>query len=306
MSSTSFELRPPSLDDLPGLVQFFANVRAAGGAGMTDGQLRDQLTSKRASIAENYRIAVRAGVIAGWLSVWHPGPASERMFFAVEADPRDAAVYEVLLDWAEERARVLADGRAARMHAGAASDDEPLAGLLRDGGYELVRHFFTMEIDLTGEPAQPVWPVGVGNRTFRAGDERAVYDGVTEAFEDHWDSFTVPFEDWREYFLESSEFDPELWFLAEDGAELAGFSLCWPERRPHTGHVNVLGVRWPWRRRGLATALLLHSFHEFRRRGRAKVDLNVDGESLTGAVALYERAGMRVVRRSDSYRKELR
>jgi hypothetical protein len=114
-----------------------------------------------------------------------------------------------------------------------------------------------------------------------------------EAFQDHWDFFPVPFEDWRQYFLDASDFDPEAWFLAVDGDEIAGTALCRSERRPGEGWVNV------------GTALLLHSFHELRRRGRTSVGLNVDGENLTGAVQLYERAGMHVAHREDSYRKEL-
>jgi ribosomal protein S18 acetylase RimI-like enzyme len=69
--------------------------------------------------------------------------------------------------------------------------------------------------------------------------------------------------------------------------------------------VNVLGVRRPWRRRGLALALLLHSFHELEARGMDRVALGVDAESLTGAVRLYEKAGMRVVRQSDTWEKPL-
>jgi ribosomal protein S18 acetylase RimI-like enzyme len=45
---------------------------------------------------------------------------------------------------------------------------------------------------------------------------------------------------------------------------------------------------------------------ELRRQGCEKVRLNVDAENLTGAVKLYERAGMHVSRRSDRYEKELR
>jgi hypothetical protein len=36
-----------------------------------------------------------------------------------------------------------------------------------------------------------------------------------------------------------------------------------------------------------------------------KASLGVDAESLTGAVALYERAGMHVERRTDCWQKEL-
>jgi len=69
--------------------------------------------------------------------------------------------------------------------------------------------------------------------------------------------------------------------------------------------VNILGVRNQWRRQGLGRSLLLHCFHEFRRRGFHAAALGVDADSLTGANRLYESAGMRVVRRSDVYEKAL-
>ena len=75
------------------------------------------------------------------------------------------------------------------------------------------------------------------------------------------------------------------------------------EGRLEAGWVQGLAVRRPWRRRGLGLALLLHSFRELRARGREHVGLGVDGENTTGAVRLYERAGMHVARRSDTYNK---
>ena len=53
----------------------------------------------------------------------------------------------------------------------------------------------------------------------------------------------------------------------------------------------------------LGTALLRHSFRDFRDRGATRVGLGVDGENTTGAVRLYESVGMRQVRRSDTYEK---
>ena len=55
-----------------------------------------------------------------------------------------------------------------------------------------------------------------------------------------------------------------------------------------------------------ALALLHHSFGELYRRGKRKVGLEVDAQSLTGATRLYEKAGMRVDRQYDVYEKELR
>ncbi len=75
---------------------------------------------------------------------------------------------------------------------------------------------------------------------------------------------------------------------------------------PKIGWVESIGVRRPWRRRGLALALLHHSFLTFYHRGQESVGLSVDASSLTGATRLYEKAGMHVVRRLDNYEKELR
>ena len=58
------------------------------------------------------------------------------------------------------------------------------------------------------------------------------------------------------------------------------------------GWVEELGVRRSWRKKGLGLALLHHSFAEFYRREKHSVGLGVDAENLTGALRLYERAGM--------------
>ena len=303
---SSVELRTPTLDDVAELVRLGAELEERVGAGgMSEAQVRQWLTSTRLPADENHRIAIVEGHVAGWVGCWYPEEGSDRIFFNAGADPSATDVLELLVEWGEGRARRFANGRRVRVHAGAPERNPALAEILRRHGFELVRHFFRMELDLTDELPQPVWPEGIAVRRFRPGEERAVWQADSEAFEDHWDSFVVPFEEWKEYFFGSSEFDPTLWFIAEAGDEIAGIALCWNERRPSTGHVNAVGVRRPWRRRGIATALLLHSFHEFRRRGRTRVDLNVDADSLTGAVALYERVGMRVVHRDDTYRKEI-
>jgi ribosomal protein S18 acetylase RimI-like enzyme len=110
-------------------------------------------------------------------------------------------------------------------------------------------------------------------------------------------------------FVDDEEgFDPELWFLAMDGDEIAGISLCrkqsWED--DNLGWVSSLAVRRPWRKRGLGLALLQESFNAFWQRGKKGVGLGVDAENLTGALRLYKKAGMKVHRQHNQYEKLLR
>jgi ribosomal protein S18 acetylase RimI-like enzyme len=128
-----------------------------------------------------------------------------------------------------------------------------------------------------------------------------------DAFQDHWGFEPQPYERWARWFLESERFDRSLNFVVLQRREIAGVCLCsrhW-SGDPTYGWVGVLGIRPAWRRRGLGLALLLHAFAEFRRRGCERVGLGVDAGSTTGALELYERAGMRVERRNDTFEKFL-
>jgi mycothiol synthase len=179
--------------------------------------------------------------------------------------------------------------------------------LVDQRGYEPFRHSFRMEIDFDGELPEPVWPDGLAVRCFVPDeDDEAVYEAQDAAFVDHFEHARWPYENWRGWAFNES-FDPSLWFLAVDGDEVAGVSLCRAEGGggAELGWVNVLGVRPAWRRRGLGRALLLHSFVEFRARGKQGAGLGVDALNPTGAVSLYEGAGMHVARRYDQYAKTL-
>ena len=192
-----------------------------------------------------------------------------------------------------------------RLKAYVAEQDTALAELFEARGYRIVRHSFRMEADLAAEPAAPEWPEGVSVRSFRPGeDDRRVYEVQEETFSDQFDHEASTYEEWRHWTF-GQVFDPELVFLAEEDDALAGIAIARPERSGDEtlGWISVLGVRRPWRRRGLGRALLLHAFRELRARGKPRVGLGVDGSNPTGAVQLYERAGMRVVRRYDHWEK---
>jgi ribosomal protein S18 acetylase RimI-like enzyme len=170
-----------------------------------------------------------------------------------------------------------------------------------------------MNISLADEPPPVIWPEGITVRTFAdLPDLRAVCLADNDAFRDHRGHVEGDLDErvtrWQHFLDNDPDFDPELWFLAMDGDEIAGVSLC----ESHLGEdrtiglVDALGVRRPWRRRGLGLALLLHSFHALRRHGKTTATLGVDAQSLTGATRLYEKAGMTVYRRMTMMERELR
>jgi mycothiol synthase len=195
----------------------------------------------------------------------------------------------------------------AVVKAAVSSINEPAQRHFRDRGYQPVRHSFQMRIELDGDLEPPRWPNGIVVRTFDPGkDGEAVHRAHQEAFADEFEFNPLSYEEWRAYAFVGAH-DPSLWFLAEDGGEIAGICLCRPEWAGDSdlGWVGALAVRRPWRRKGLGLALLLHSFAELKARGKRRVGLGVDGLNPSGAVRLYERANMHVHRRSDQFQKPL-
>ena len=100
------------------------------------------------------------------------------------------------------------------------------------------------------------------------------------------------------------ETDTSVWFIAWDGDEVAGVIRC-DAAKFGGGFVGALGVRKPWRGRGIGMALLRHAFAEFHRRGAPHVSLGVDADNAAGATRLYERSGMRIMSEDIVFEKDL-
>jgi ribosomal protein S18 acetylase RimI-like enzyme len=157
-----------------------------------------------------------------------------------------------------------------------------------------------------------VFPEGITLRTYqKEADAKAVYIAMEDSFRDHFGFVEEPIEEglkrFKHFWLGEGS-DTSLLFIAMDGDQVAGINLCRPHSfdNPEMGWVGTLGVPRKWRKRGIGLALLRHSFNEFYRRGKRKVGLGVDAQNLTGALRLYENAGMHVQKTYDLYEKELR
>jgi len=258
------------------------------------------------------------GMMVGYMEVWTTAkpPVHPWMWGRVHPDYSGLGISSHLLQWAEERARQVlpelpADLRFAPrigVYRVAAESKK----LFEDFGYKQIRSSYQMRIDLNEAPPAPLWADGIILKSFNPEtDLEAVYKADDEAFSDHFGHVQTPFEEGLarfKHFMLGEGFDPSLWFVAMDGDEVAGICLCRSKSYddPDVGYVNILAVRRPWRKRGIGLALLQHSFGELYRRGKRKAGLGVDAENLTGALKLYERAGMHIHQAFDLFEKTVR
>ena len=293
-------LRPASRDDLDAIVALFeASKLAYEEPYGSEEELRLWLTSPKVDLARDVRLAFEDDRLVGYVDVDPLGEQPVRWWCDVRVHPDAdfARLVPELLGWAERRA-----GEGILRTWAPAS----LVALRREferAKLRRIRASYRMEIDLSDELPAATFPDGVEVRTLRKGEERVAYEVHEETFEDSWEHTREPFEEWQHYLVNTESFDPSLWFLAWARDQPAGVAIC--RLRSGIGWVGILGVRRPWRRRGLGRALLLHAFGEFRRRGLPRAALGVDAESLTGANRLYESAGMHVARQLDFFEKTL-
>jgi mycothiol synthase len=218
-----------------------------------------------------------------------------------------------LLHWTERRAAEVArvDGRPARRVLSSWPDEEQIGAtrLYESEGYRVARYGFQMIRDLAEPIAEAPLPAGLEIRPVLEPDHRRIWDADTEAFRDHWNAGERTEADFESWFA-TPELDTSLWRVAWDGDEVAGsvMSFIWGEENAtlglERGWLEHISVRRPWRKRGLASALIAESLHALRAAGMTEAALGVDAENVTGALRVYEAMGFRRDRTGVAYRKE--
>jgi ribosomal protein S18 acetylase RimI-like enzyme len=214
----------------------------------------------------------------------------------VAASAKGRGLGAEILQWNEQRAR----GRVNRLHQIALGQDAAAMELFRAYGYAEIRRFYDMAIEQT----EPPEPVDLPIESVTEDDLQAFHAALDEAFQDHWEHHSTPFDEWWGRHSSNPNLDLSLWFLIRDGDEIAAVTRN-EGNRNGGGYIGAIGVRRPWRGKGYAKALLLHSFREFFERGMPRVTLGVDAQNPTGATHLYERVGMHVEMENVVFEKAL-
>jgi len=302
-------MRAATMDDsgaVAGLIEA-SDLEEFGEPEYSEGDLRGEWEDDDLPL-DTRLILTGDGQVVGYGNVYTRGPA--RIDAEGYVHPRfyGRGIGSALIRWTEARAadhlatappelRVVLNNATSARNPGATA-------LLTANGYAPVRYFWQMRAHLDAPPPAPQWPAGIAVRpVVSEADVRAVYEALEESFRDHWGHHPRTFEEWQRDNKDAP--DHSLWFLAMDGEQVAGAAVCRMFLET-IGWVGSLGVRRPWRGKGLGKAMLRHVMTEFYGRGTTTIGLGVDAANPTGATRLYERAGMGVKSEYAVFQKELR
>lgn len=300
-----------------------ANLAARIGAGVEELITTEQIANDYANLTnsdlERDLVVIELdGAIVGYVRVeWldqNDGSRSYDRVCILRPELRGRGIGGAMLRWAEARIREIAAGHDAdrARYFGAENWDADAFGdrLLRHNGYEPVRTFYDMvRPTLDAIPPAEV-PVGFEIRPVRLTDMRAVWEADAKAFRDHWggvDESEASFQ----RFVGDPRLDPSLHVVAYAGDQVAGGVLnliddeeneLYERRR---GLLDSVFVRRPYRRRGLARALILQSLAVLRDRGMTSAWLGVDADNANNALGLYESCGFASERSTTAYRKPI-
>jgi mycothiol synthase len=211
---------------------------------------------------------------------------------------RGRGIGAALLSWIEARAGALREPRVGQTKTDANTGAREL---FLASGHEPSWTSWIIRIELAEPPEPPEVPEGISIRPYEPSDAPLVYRVIDDAFSEWPGRNPEPFEVWAPQVLAHPAFEPALSPLAFDGEELVGVVLS--SDFPEEGWIEQLATKATHRRRGIAQALLRTAFGGFYGRGRPMAGVSTD--SRTGALGLYEKVGMRVVRQYTRYTKQL-
>ena len=225
---------------------------------------------------------------------------------AVDPAFRRRGIGTALLRESERRSAILAAALPTDrpLVVGCFTDDRNVGAkaLAQGEGFEPARWFF--EMHRTGVdrdlPEVPALPEGIEVRPVDESQYRAIWRADIEAFRDHWGGGDESDEAFRRY-QDAPNFDPSLWVVAWEGDEVVAASINTIYHEDNKalaikrGWLDSIFTRRPWRKRGLASALIVRSLHVLADRGIGIAALGVDADNPSGALRLYESHGFSVV-----------
>ena len=269
---------------------------------------------------QNMLFAEVDGRAIGYSRVWweqeENGPRRYLQINFLLPEWRGNGIRRAMVRYCEQRLGEIASAQPANgprvFEAWAADTETHWESVLTEAGYEPVRYGLTMaRPNLEEIPDLPL-PDGLEVRPVRPEHYRQIWEAAHEAFRDHW-GYTE--DEWSEdnyrHWQEDPLFQPHLFQVAWAGDQVAGMVQNFIDPKENEAYHRRRGwtegicVRRPWRRKGLARALIARSFRVHKEQGMAEAALGCDAENLNGAVRLYTSMGFRPIKRFTTYRKPM-
>lgn len=322
---TTDEIAVPSEPGIPG-VRFrhyrgeadHAGMAAANTAARAHAGSSEVLTAE--SIARHYTHLVNsdherdilivegAGDIVGYSRTeWRDQTDGSRSFMTIcLLDPawRRRGIGRSMLAWGERRlaevARDLPDARPSVMRAYTMDADIGAAVLLESTGWTREGHGYEMVRPTLDDIPDLALPDGFDVRAVTTAEEdHRAWLAAADAFRDHRAEIEWDEAEWAENQADPHR-DRSLWAIAYHGDEIAAGvqGRIDPDENAHLGvlqgYIDGVWTRPPYRRRGLARALLARVLVLLRDRGMTSAYLGVDGINPNQAADLYTSLGFAI------------
>jgi mycothiol synthase len=247
--------------------------------------------------------------IVGWTAVdWWTETDGTRLYLTLGwlvPEWRRRGIGTAMLHWAERRCR-----ESAAAHPGAGKDlyganasetEHDATALLLNEGYSVAFTVLEMGLDDLSRLRDIGLPPGFVARPLQPSDLPALFESMNGSYSDHPFNEILHYEDWAK-----RQGDLGTWHVAWDerSGEMAGqVQVLVRHGRPE---IEEVSVRAPFRRRGLARALIARGLDALREKGVSAVRLRTVLENPQQAWRVYESVGFRVVKRFPRYRKGMR
>lgn len=250
---------------------------------------------------------------------WEKDDEKRQVFgfpFNIHPAESNLELHSHLLGWVEKRSLEVAaetkvsDSQVLRAFLANIEKEALREAALQVQGFKPVRYMNRMTRDLNEPIEIPPLPEGLEVRPVPETQYRAVMNGLDEAFQDHWGHSPFQEENYQS-FISSPMFKPSLWQVAWDGDEVAAGVLNMVDEEANKqfniqrGMTDPIFTRRPWRKRGLARALLMLSLQMFKEMGMSEAMLGVDTQNPSGAFVLYESCGFKPTLRSVIFEKDI-
>jgi ribosomal protein S18 acetylase RimI-like enzyme len=223
----------------------------------------------------------------------HPDSDRRRYHTDVYAKPQLHNLEKVVL-WTIELAQ--SEHPEWDIWPGANFQDKRLQSAWTHHGFEFLRRYYTMRMEISSAPRIRQIP----NLEIRAidvknADHVALWHQVHQnAFSKHFGFAPRELNKWRELVIEDVFLDHSGVFVAFINDQPVGFCQCTDEyAEENKGYVSMLGVAQEYQGIGIGEVLLQTGILHSSTKGYSTLELNVDTGNETGALKLYEKVGLK-------------